>query len=89
MNFDPLSIKYLDKLTFHEKEIERLNTETTNSKKNDLVGERTNGDWQNQKEGFYYTVVGEMLKVGFTESDMAKVGGGNFCRVSDTATKGK
>ena len=29
------------------------------------------------------------VQVGFTESDMAKVGGGNFCRVFDTATKGK
>jgi len=50
------------------------------------VGERTNEAWQDQKEGFYYVVVDAMLKTGFTEEDIAKVGGGNFCRVFDMAT---
>jgi membrane dipeptidase len=65
-----------------------FNTESTDAKKNDRVGERTNGAWQNQTEGFYYTVVGEMLKANFTEADIAKVGSGNFCRVFDAATAG-
>lgn len=58
------------------------------SKQNERVGERTNGAWKDQKEGFYYAVVGEMLKAGFTEAEIAKVGGGNFCRVFDAATVG-
>ncbi len=62
------------------------NNATNDSKKNERVGELTNGAWQNQTEGFYYTVVGEMLKAGFTEAEIAKVGGGNFCRVFDAAT---
>jgi membrane dipeptidase len=62
--------------------------ETNDIKKNERVGERTNAAWQNQKEGFYYTVFEEMLKAGFTEADITKVGGGNFCRVFDAATVG-
>ena len=64
------------------------NNETNDTKKNERVGEGTNVAWQNQKEGFYYTVVDEMLKVDFTEADITKVGGGNFCRVFDAATVG-
>jgi len=64
------------------------NVETNDTKKNERVGEGTNVAWQNQKKGFYYTVVDEMLKAGFTEADITKVGGGNFCRVFDAATPG-
>ena len=64
------------------------NNETNDAKKNERMGERTNAAWQNQKEGFYYTIVDEMLKAGFTEADITKVGGGNFCRVFDAATAG-
>lgn len=53
------------------------------------VGERSNEAWQGQKEGFYFTVVGAMLKVGFVEDEIAKVGGGNFCRIFDAATSGR
>lgn len=49
------------------------------------VGERTNEAWQDQKVGFYYAVVDSLLKVGFTEEEIGKVGGGNFCRVFDAA----
>jgi membrane dipeptidase len=63
--------------------------ETIEVRKNDRIGERTNVAWQNQTEGFYYTVVGEMLKTGFNEGDIAKIGGGNFCRVFDAATGGR
>ena len=52
------------------------------------IGERTNKAWQDQKLGFYYTVVDAMLKAGFTEDEIGKVGGGNFCRVFDAATTG-
>lgn len=52
------------------------------------VGERTNEAWKDQKVGFYYAVVDALLKTGFAEEDIAKFGGGNFCRVFDAATKG-
>ncbi len=63
-------------------------TATNDAKKNERIGERTNGAWENQTEGFYYTVVGEMLKADFTEGEIAKIGGGNFCSVFDAATVG-
>jgi membrane dipeptidase len=50
------------------------------------VGERTNEAWKDQNLGFYYAVVDAMLKTGFTEDDIAKVGGGNFCRVFNATT---
>ncbi|RZJ67041.1 MAG: peptidase M19 [Flavobacterium sp.] len=50
------------------------------------VGERTNEAWQDQKTGFYYTVVEAMLATGFSEDEIAKIGGGNYCRVFDAAT---
>ena len=52
------------------------------------AGGRTNNAWQGQEAGFYYTVVDAMLKAGFTEDEITKVSGGNFCRVFDAATKG-
>jgi membrane dipeptidase len=53
------------------------------------IGERTNEAWQDQKAGFYYTVVDAMLKTGFTAAEIGKIGGGNFCRVFDAATAGR
>ena len=50
------------------------------------IGERTNGAWQDQKEGFYYAVVATMLKNGFSEDEIGKIFGSNFCRVFDAAT---
>lgn len=50
-------------------------------------GERTNEAWADQKTGFYYTVVDALLKTGFNEAEIGKIGGGNFCRVFDAATK--
>lgn len=50
-------------------------------------GEFTNGIWQNQEAGFFYEVVDAMLKTGFSENDIIKIGGGNFCRVFEAATK--
>ncbi|MFN8354252.1 MAG: membrane dipeptidase [Spirosomataceae bacterium] len=51
-------------------------------------GELTNAIWQNQEAGFLYAVVDAMLKTGFSESDIVKISGGNFCRVFDAATNG-
>lgn len=51
------------------------------------AGERTNEAWQDQKDGFYYVVVDALLKTGFTEDDISKIGGGNFCRIFDAVTK--
>jgi microsomal dipeptidase-like Zn-dependent dipeptidase len=52
------------------------------------AGERTNQAWENQKAGFYFAIVDQMMKQGFTEEEIGKVGGGNFCRVFDAATSG-
>jgi microsomal dipeptidase-like Zn-dependent dipeptidase len=51
-------------------------------------GERTNEAWADQTTGFYYTVVEAMLQTGFTEEEIKKIGGGNYCRVFDEATSG-
>jgi microsomal dipeptidase-like Zn-dependent dipeptidase len=55
---------------------------------NHRIGERTNEAWADQKEGFYYAVVDGLLKTGFNAEEIGKIGGGNFCRVFDAATKG-
>jgi membrane dipeptidase len=47
----------------------------------------TNGTWQNQNGGFLYAVVDSMLKEGFNEDEIVKIGGGNFCRIFDSATR--
>jgi membrane dipeptidase len=52
------------------------------------IGERTNGAWADQKVGFYYAVVDALLKTGFHEDEIGKIGGDNFCRIFDEATKG-
>ena len=48
----------------------------------------SNETWPDQQMGFYYTVVEAMLKTGFAEDEIAKIGGGNFCRIFDSATAG-
>lgn len=50
------------------------------------VGERTNMAWQDQKAGFYYTVVDALLKTGFSADEIGRFGGGNFCRLFGDAT---
>ena len=52
------------------------------------VGERTNKAWADEQTGFLYTVVDALLKTGFTNDEIGKIGGGNFCRVFDAATSG-
>lgn len=49
-------------------------------------GSLTNASWENQQEGFFPTVAKAMLEIGFSENDVIKIGGGNFCRVFDTST---
>jgi membrane dipeptidase len=51
------------------------------------AGERTNQAWEDQTAGFYYVVVDAMLKTGFTQDEVAKIGGGNFLRVFGEAVK--
>ena len=51
-------------------------------------GGRTNQAWADQKLGFYYAVVAQMVNQGFAAEQIGKVGGGNFCRVFDAATAG-
>ena len=53
------------------------------------VGEQTNNVWQNQSKGFYYEMVENMLKIGFTENKIVKIGSGNYLRIFDVATQGQ
>jgi membrane dipeptidase len=66
--------------------VQQNQTQRNNGRNSERIGERTNGAWQDQNEGFYYTVVDAMLKSGFKEDEIAKIGGDNFCRVFDAAT---
>ena len=55
--------------------------------KHEQVGERTNLAWADQTAGFYYVVVGAMLKAGFTPDEIGKIGGGNYLRIFGEAVK--
>ncbi len=37
---------------------------------------------------YNYAVVDAMIRTGFTEDEIGKIGGGNYCRVFDKATSG-
>jgi membrane dipeptidase len=57
----------------------------------DLLSPRagsTNSAWPGMTGGFFNTIAAEMLVQGFTPSDIAKFGGGNYCRVFGKATAG-
>ena len=45
------------------------------------VGSGTNRAWPGNTSGFLPTVVGEMLRQGFSKDEIEKIGGGNYCRV--------
>jgi membrane dipeptidase len=64
------------------------NKESGGERNTNRIGERTNEAWQDQKVGFYYAVVSALLKTGFTEEEILKIGGGNFCRIFNEATSG-
>jgi hypothetical protein len=50
-------------------------------------GKTTNALWEGETDGFYYTVVDALLKVGFSERDITKIGGENYGRIFDVTTK--
>jgi hypothetical protein len=50
------------------------------------MGGGTNQAWADQKVEFYYAGAGEMLKQGFNDTEIGKIGGGKYCRVFDEAT---
>jgi membrane dipeptidase len=52
------------------------------------IGAGTNRAYPNLMGGFFPAVAGEMLHQGFTPDDIAKVGGGNYCRVFSQVTQG-
>jgi membrane dipeptidase len=52
------------------------------------VGQGTNRAWAALTGGFFYAVVDEMMRQGFTPDEIGKVGGGNFCRVFGKVTAG-
>ena len=54
-----------------------------------MGGGTTNQAWADQKVGFYHAVINEMLKQRFGNAEIAKFGGGNFCRVFDAATSSR
>jgi membrane dipeptidase len=46
----------------------------------------TNQVWPALKTGFFFAVAAEMLSQGFTPDEIARIGGGNYCRVFDRVT---
>ena len=54
---------------------------------NDRFGKKTNESWEGTKQGFLYAVVDSLLSIGFTEKEIQQIGGGNYCRVFDQATR--
>lgn len=65
---------------------ENTNNGETN-KKRERIGEKTNTAWENQKEGFFYSVVSTLLETGFNEEEIIKIGGANYCRIFNEATR--
>lgn len=57
--------------------------EFVNRKVNNINNFKTHA----KREGFYFTVVDALLKTGFSENEIGKIGGGNFLRVFKGATK--
>lgn len=55
----------------------------------DLLSSRQGTNtWSGLDGGFFNAVVTEMLRQGFTPDEIAKVGGGNYCRVFGKVTSG-
>ncbi|MGK4568590.1 dipeptidase [Flavobacterium sp. 3HN19-14] len=65
-----------------------IGTDTKLASKGGRPGQGTNESWKDQNDGFLYVVVEAMLKAGFSENEIAKIGGGNFCRIFEAATAG-
>ena len=64
----------------------KLATATGANAKPSRTGEVSNGIWENQSKGFYFEVIETMLKSGFSESEMMKIGSENYLRVFEKAT---
>ncbi len=52
------------------------------------AGQSTNLAWPGLSGGFFKATIAEMLRQGFTPSEIGKLGGGNFCRVYEKVTAG-
>ncbi len=50
------------------------------------MNQGTNNTWKDMEAGFYYTVVDALLKTGFNEDEILKIGGGNFLGIFNSAT---
>jgi membrane dipeptidase len=61
---------------------------TLPSNSNNKFDKKTNQSWD-KEEGFFYSVVDAMLQIGFSEEDIIKIGGGNYFRIFDEATRKK
>ena len=46
----------------------------------------TNAIWKTEEKGFFFSVVDAMLKSGFTEEEIVKIGSSNYCRLFDQTT---
>lgn len=47
----------------------------------------TNNQWSGQTKGFYFVVVEALLSAGFTAEEIGKIGGANYLRIFDAATR--
>jgi membrane dipeptidase len=56
------------------------------SNANNQFEKKTNQSWESEKEGFFYSVVDALIKIGFNESEIMQLGGANFCRIFEKAT---
>ena len=64
------------------------NEEPKAGERRQQAGDSTNTVWPSQQQGFYFTVAEALLKAGYTEKEIGKIGGGNYIRIFDAATKG-
>lgn len=52
-------------------------------------GAGLNRNWPGMAAGFFPVVVGEMVRQGFSNEEIGKVGGGNYCRLFGKAVAGR
>ena len=55
--------------------------------KHSHAGERTNLAWEGETAGFFYVVVGALLRIGFSKEEIGKIGGENYLRIFGSATR--
>ncbi|HLX93103.1 MAG TPA: membrane dipeptidase [Puia sp.] len=88
MGIDHVCIGTDTKMTPSNRSFPGASHSQDNDQNRPRIGERTNLVWEGQTLGFYYIVVDALLKVNFTEDEIAKICGGNYCRVFDASTNG-